>query len=290
MTLGGTSSGTSATNTNGNYTFTGLADGSYTVTPSSGSYTFNPTSGTAAPTGPNQTLTVNFSATPVAGKTYSIAGNVKDKNGANLQGVTMQLQWGSTVLDNTDLTGADGNYTIADLPDGLTYTVTPIMAGKTFTPTSQSVLVNGSGVTGKNFVEQSSSLLGSLTNPIKINKWSSKGFYIPSSSPDNSRGSITIPTYTKWYFEVDPLATTLRSVASFLFEAKFFSGGGTVCKLTQNKSTGAYSSEVCSGSTLFADSVYDNSPYDIDNTKYLYAIDDSGCSIAVTDEIWFQAY
>ena len=45
MTLSGTSSGTSATNTNGNYTFTGLGDGSYTVTPSSGSYTFDPTSG-----------------------------------------------------------------------------------------------------------------------------------------------------------------------------------------------------------------------------------------------------
>jgi hypothetical protein len=131
---------------------------------------------------------------------------------------------------------------------------------------------------------------GSLTNPIKINKWSSKGFYIPSSSPDNSRGSTVIPPYTKCYFEVDPIATTLRSVASFLFEAKFFSGGGTVCKMTQNKITGVYSPEICYGSTLFADSVFGNGPYDIDSTRFFYAIDDSGCNFAVTDEIWFQAY
>ena len=158
MALSGSSSGTSTTDTNGNYTFTGLADGSYTVTPSHGSYTFSPASGTAN-VASNQTATVNFGATPVVGKTYSIAGNVKDKNGANLPGVTMQLQWGSTVLDDSiDLTGADGNYVIPDLPDGLTYTITPIMTGKSFTPTSQNVLVNGSNVTGNNFVEQSGAI------------------------------------------------------------------------------------------------------------------------------------
>jgi hypothetical protein len=289
MTLGGTSSGTSVTNTNGNYTFTGLADGSYTVTPSHGSYTFNPTSGPAA-VASNQTVTVNFGATPVTGKTYSIAGNVKDKNGANLPGVTMQLQWGSTVLESIDQTGADGNYLIPDLPDGLTYTITPIMTGKSFTPTSQNVLVNGSNVTGNNFVEQSgpSGSLGSQTNPYKINKATTQvsNGYIPENSPDGSRGSITIPAGSKVYFEVDPVGTTGRSVSVFAVSIKFYSGFGAVCKLTQDKATGAYSSEVCAGYTSVMDIVYDGQPYTIANKKFLYAIDSSNITGVANDEMW----
>ena len=41
MTLSGTSSGTTTTDVNGNYTFSGLADGSYTITPSLSGYVFN---------------------------------------------------------------------------------------------------------------------------------------------------------------------------------------------------------------------------------------------------------
>lgn len=289
MALSGSSPGTSTTDTNGNYTFISLADGSYTVTPSHGSYTFNPASGSAN-VASNQTATVNFDASPVAGKTYSIAGNVKDKNGANLPGVTMQLQWGSTVLDNTDLTGADGNYVIGDLPDGLTYTVTPIMTGKSFNPASQNVLVNGSNVTGKNFVEPSgpSGPLGSKTNPIKINKPTSKilNGYIPSPSPDDSRGSVTIPTGAKAYFEVDPLTTTGRSVDAFGVTVKSYTGGAVVCKLTQDKITGTYSSETCQGYSAFMSNVYDNQPYDIDKTRFLYAIDNSSGGASASDDIW----
>ena len=288
MALIGSSSGTSTTDTNGNYTFISLADGSYTVTPSHGSYTFNPASGSAN-VASNQTATVNFDATPV--KTYSIAGNVKDKNGANLPGVTMQLKWGSTVLDSTDLTGADGNYVIGDLPDGLTYTVTPIMTGKSFNPASQDVLVNGSNVTGKNFVEQSSGPsgpLGSKTNPIKIDKPTTKvaSGYIPSISPDNGRGAVKVPAGAKAYFEVDTLTTTDRSVIGFGVSVKFYSGMGAVCKLTQDKATLAYSSEVCQGYTSFSQAVYDNQPYEVDNTRFLYAIDNSSGTAEVSDEIW----
>lgn len=281
MTLGGTSSGTSVTNTNGNYTFTGLADGSYTVTPSHGSYTFSPASGSANPAS-NQTATVNFGASPVQGKTYSIFGNVKDKNGANLPGVTMQLQWGSTVLESIDLTGADGNYVIPDLPDGLTYIVTPIMTGKSFTPTSQNVLVNGSDVTGKNFVEQSgpSGSLGSITNPYKLNKTTAQVYngYIPENSPNDSRGDILIPAGSKVYFVVDPVGTTGTS-AAFKLSIKFYSGAGAVCKLTQTN--GAYSAEACQGSDSFMDIVLYPA-----NTKFLYAIDNSLSTGTANDQMW----
>jgi len=291
MTLSGSGSGTKTTDTNGYYTFASLVDGSYTVTPSHGSYTFSPTSG--GPTtvnASNQTATVNFVATPV-GNLYSIAGNVKDKNGANLSGVTMQLQWGSTVLDDPPnhpavLTGADGNYVIGGLPDGLTYTITPIMTGKSFTPTSQNVLVNGSNKPGNNFVEQSgpSGSLGSITNPYMINKPTTKIYngYIPQNSPDGGRGDVTIPATSKVYFEVDPVATTGRPVSAFELNVTFFSGAGVVCKFTQNKSTGVYSSEVCEGTQSFSDIVWNPSA----NTKFLYAIDNSGSTGAANDQIW----
>ncbi len=44
MTLSGAGSGTTTTNALGNYTFSGLSDGSYTVTPGISGYTFTPTS------------------------------------------------------------------------------------------------------------------------------------------------------------------------------------------------------------------------------------------------------
>ena len=44
MTLSGDASATTTTDSQGRYTFTGVADGNYTVTPSLTGYTFTPTS------------------------------------------------------------------------------------------------------------------------------------------------------------------------------------------------------------------------------------------------------
>jgi uncharacterized protein YcfL len=129
---------------------------------------------------------------------------------------------------------------------------------------------------------------GTKTNPIKINKPTTKvaSGYIPSISPENGRGAVKVPVGQKAYFEVDPLATTDRSVIGFGVSVKFYSGMGAVCKLTQDKATLAYSSEVCRGSTSYIDTVYDNQPYEVDNTRFLYAIDNSSGAAEASDEIW----
>ena len=44
ITLSGDSSKTTTTDISGNYSFSGLVNGSYTITPSQSGYTFNPTS------------------------------------------------------------------------------------------------------------------------------------------------------------------------------------------------------------------------------------------------------
>jgi hypothetical protein len=65
MALSGVSSGTAITDASGNYAFTGLDNGSYTITPSKTGFTFSPTSSSKTVSGANITG-VNFIATAVA--------------------------------------------------------------------------------------------------------------------------------------------------------------------------------------------------------------------------------
>ena len=62
MALSGASSATTTTDASGNYTFTGLDNGSYTVTPGRTGFTFSPTSSPQTVSGVNKTA-VNFTAT-----------------------------------------------------------------------------------------------------------------------------------------------------------------------------------------------------------------------------------
>ena len=55
MTLSGAGSATTATDRSGNYKFTGIANGSYTITPSKKGYTFRPTSKSVVVSGANVT-------------------------------------------------------------------------------------------------------------------------------------------------------------------------------------------------------------------------------------------
>jgi fibronectin type 3 domain-containing protein len=62
MTLAGAGTGTQTTDASGNYTFSGLVNGAYTVTPSKSGYTFSPSSLAVTVSGANQTGK-NFTAT-----------------------------------------------------------------------------------------------------------------------------------------------------------------------------------------------------------------------------------
>jgi plastocyanin len=145
MTLSGTSSATAITDASGNYTFAGLDNGSYTVTPSRTGFTFNPTSIPQTVIGANKT-TVNFTATPVQAVTYSISGQVT-LTGSGLSGVTMALTGASSA---TAITDASGNYTFTGLDNG-SYTITPSRTGFTFSPTSSPRTVSGADITAVNF-------------------------------------------------------------------------------------------------------------------------------------------
>lgn len=141
IALGGASSATTTTDANGNYTFTGLENWAYTVTPSLAGYTFSPSSIpiliiVASSTGNN------FTATADASPTYSISGTV---SGTNTLPVTMTLTGDSNRSTTTD---NEGNYRFPNLVNG-SYTVTPSLDGYTFTPASIPLTVNNADITGQ---------------------------------------------------------------------------------------------------------------------------------------------
>ncbi len=155
LTQAGTTLGTAITGTGGLYTFAGLLDGSYTVTPSLAGYTFLPASSNVTVAGANSP-TQTFAATAIS---YTVSGHV---GGASAVTVTVT---GSPAPPPAVTDGA-GNYSFS-LPGG-SYTITPSKAGYAFTPASAAVVVAGASVTVPNFtgaVSSTFTLSGTVTGP-----------------------------------------------------------------------------------------------------------------------------
>ena len=86
------------------------------------------------------------------GSTHSIAGNINDGTN-NMSGVSVVLSGGANASTTTD---ANGNYSFANLPSGLNYTVTPTLANYTFTPPTRTYDALAASVTDANFTGASS--------------------------------------------------------------------------------------------------------------------------------------
>jgi len=84
MTLSGAQSGTTTTGTGGVYAFTGLPNGSYTVTPSLSGYSFSPTS-----------LSVNVNGSNVPGQNFTATAGGSSPDGGLVwdQGNWDQANW-----------------------------------------------------------------------------------------------------------------------------------------------------------------------------------------------------
>jgi hypothetical protein len=145
VTLSGAANATTTANSSGAFTFSGLANGTYTLKPSRTGYTFNPASLNVTVSGANITTGVNFTAIQQVNPTFAISGTISPAAGGN--GATVTLSGTATAAATAD---SSGNYTFTGLSNG-TYAVTPSRTGYTFSPTSQSATVNGANVTGANF-------------------------------------------------------------------------------------------------------------------------------------------
>ena len=141
VTLSGAASRSVIADANGLYSFSGLAPGSYTVTPTKAGYSFTPTSAPVSLTTADVTG-VNFTA---SGLTYTISGAVAPAAGGS--GATVTL---SGAASRSVIADANGLYSFSGLAPG-SYTVTPTKAGYSFTPASAPVSLTTADVTGVNF-------------------------------------------------------------------------------------------------------------------------------------------
>ena len=174
--LGGVSvsngSSTVSTNSSGVYTFTGLINGTYTLTPSLSGYTFAPATRSVSVNGANVSGQ-SFTGTATT-SSYSVSGTITTSAGAALGGVSVS-NGSSTVSTNSS-----GVYTFTGLING-TYTLTPSLSGYTFAPATRSVSVNGANVSGQSFTGTASagnwlSQSGTLTNGAAASVPSSPGY------------------------------------------------------------------------------------------------------------------
>jgi hypothetical protein len=144
VSLSGPASATTSTSSAGTYSFGGLTAGTYAVTPSQSGFSYSPTSQTATITAADVSG-LNFTATAQKGGTFAISGTITPAAGGS--GVTVLL---SGAVGATTTTNSAGNYTFSGLPNG-NYTVLPVDAGFAYTPTTQTVTINGANDTGVNF-------------------------------------------------------------------------------------------------------------------------------------------
>jgi len=90
---------------------------------------------------------------------FSIAGTISPLAGGN--GATLTLSGAASATATAD---SAGNYTFTGLANG-TYTIVPSHTGFTFTPSSQSMTVNGANVAGMNFTANAAPVAPTITTP-----------------------------------------------------------------------------------------------------------------------------
>ncbi len=118
------------TDANGDYVLNQLTGGAnYTVTLQSSDYFFSPPSQTYTPLASDQTA--DFTAFHA----YTIEGRVLDSDGNALGGVMISLNGPQSATAASNPPG--GYYQFYGLPEGGTYTVTPVVPGFTATPASR---------------------------------------------------------------------------------------------------------------------------------------------------------
>ena len=156
MTLSGAASATVTADASGNYVFNGLANGSYTVTPSKSGFNFSPASQAANINGAN-VGGVNFT---IAAQTWSLSGTISPSSAGS--GATVTLSGTSSATTTAD---ASGNFTFSGLANG-PYTVTPSKTGFTFSPASSNATISGASVTGISFSASSSAQTWNLSGVI----------------------------------------------------------------------------------------------------------------------------
>ncbi len=129
----------------GAFTFSGIPDGDYTLTPSKENWVFDPLSHEITLAGADIS-DQDFTGAPLP-PTFSITGTITDAGGTAFPDVTVTIANGEVY---TTASGADGSYEYSGLPNGA-YTVTPLKDGYTFEPAERELTIADAGVSGLDF-------------------------------------------------------------------------------------------------------------------------------------------
>jgi hypothetical protein len=152
VTLSGAPSAKTNADASGNFSFTGLGNGSYTITPSKSGFDFGPSSQTVAVNGSNITG-ISFTAA-ASSQSNGISGSISPASDGS--GATIMLSGAASATTTAD---ASGNYSFTALGNG-SYTLSPSKPGFSFSPSAQTATVNGASVTGMNFTAATQSSSG----------------------------------------------------------------------------------------------------------------------------------
>jgi hypothetical protein len=174
LTLSGTATGTTKPDASGNYTFSGLANGSYTITPSQGGFVFSPSKEAVTVNGANVT---GMDFGQASSQVWSIRGTITPVGSAS--NATVTLSGASNAIASAD---SSGNYVFSGLASG-SYTVTPANTQIVFTPYSQNAVVGATDVNGVNFVGKSGCSGGH----------GSANFYVGVNGNDSWSGTLDCP-------------------------------------------------------------------------------------------------
>ena len=196
VTLSGTAAATVTADGSGNYMFTGIAKGSYTVTPSKAGFTFAPVNQAVTISGASATG-VNFTAQ--AATTFSISGAASPSSLSSGAIVNLTLN-GSVIASIT--VDTNGNYGFTNVANG-TYTVTPTKSGANFSPANQTIIVSGANVGSVNFT--------ATPPPPSGGDWLMYG-HDPQRSGNAAGESVITPTSArnlalKWSASLDGVVT-----------------------------------------------------------------------------------
>jgi hypothetical protein len=139
VNLTGAKTASATANTSGQYSFTGLTNGSYTVTPTKSGYVMTPASQTV--TINNANATANFSS---AVQTFTLSGIISGSGGS---GATVKLTGAKSA---TVTANSSGQFSFTGLLNG-SYTVTPSKLLHLYSPSNLTVTISGANKTGVNF-------------------------------------------------------------------------------------------------------------------------------------------
>jgi hypothetical protein len=142
VSLSGAASAQTTADSGGNYSFSGLSNGSYTVTPAKAGLIFTPASQPVTISGTNQNG-INFTAQTAP--TWNISGAITPAAAAS--GTSVMLSGAANAVTTPN---GSGTYSFSGLGNG-NYTVTPTNSQYRFTPPSQAVTLSNANATGINF-------------------------------------------------------------------------------------------------------------------------------------------